>query len=104
LGWEHTVLIVGVLGWLVVGAIVGFAVSKMVNLRGDDPKLGMGAAVAGAVIGGIVHSVVSGTGVSAWNTWSVLTAALGATIAVIVWHLVRSRTISHDTQTSRRSY
>jgi uncharacterized membrane protein YeaQ/YmgE (transglycosylase-associated protein family) len=98
------VLIVGVLGWVIVGAIVGFIVSKVVNLRGDDPKLGLAASVAGAVVGGIAHAMMSGTTVSAWNTWSVLSAVLGATIAVIVWHVVRSRTISHDVQTSRRSY
>ena len=28
-------LIVGVVGWVVIGAIVGFIVSKLVNLRGD---------------------------------------------------------------------
>lgn len=97
-------LIVGVFGWIVAGAIVGLVVSKMVNLRGDDPKLGIGAAAAGAVAAGILHAMISGTAVSAWNMWSVLSAALGAVVAVVVWHLIRSRSISHDVQTSRRSY
>jgi uncharacterized membrane protein YeaQ/YmgE (transglycosylase-associated protein family) len=97
-------LIVGVFGWVVIGAIIGFIVSKLVNLRGDDPKLGVGAAVAGAIVAGVLHAMLSGAAVSAWNTWSVLSALAGAVVAVIVWHLVRSRTISHDVQTARRSY
>jgi uncharacterized membrane protein YeaQ/YmgE (transglycosylase-associated protein family) len=97
-------LIVGVFGWVVIGVIVGFVVSKFVNLRGDDPKLGIAAAVAGAIMAAVLHTMISGTAVSTWNTWSAIWAALGATIAVVIFHLVRSRTISHEVQTSRRSY
>jgi uncharacterized membrane protein YeaQ/YmgE (transglycosylase-associated protein family) len=97
-------LLVGILGWIVIGLIVGFIASKAVNLRGDDPKLGFGAAVGGAVLAGFLYSLISGNGVSAWNTWSIVFAAVGAVAAVVTWHAVRSRTISHDHQTSRSSY
>jgi uncharacterized membrane protein YeaQ/YmgE (transglycosylase-associated protein family) len=97
-------MLLGIFGWMAVGLIVGFVASKAVDLRGDDPRFGLGAAVGGAVLAGLLYSIISGSGVSAWNPWSLLLAAAGAVAAVIVWHAVRSRTISHAHQTQRRSY
>lgn len=97
-------MFLGILGWLVVGLIVGFIATKVVNLRGDDPKLGIGAAALGAVVAGGLYSMISGNPVSAWNPWSILFAAAGAVAAVVVFHVVRSRFVSHDSYTVRRSY
>ena len=47
--------------WVVTGLIVGFVMSKVVNLRGDDPRLGIGASVLGAIVGGIMYCMISGT-------------------------------------------
>ena len=95
-------MLLSILGWTVVGLVVGLVASKAVNLRGDDPKLGMGAAAGGAILGGLLFSVISTT--SGWNPWGLLWAAVGAVLGVIIWHAVRSRTISHDRQTQRSSY
>jgi uncharacterized membrane protein YeaQ/YmgE (transglycosylase-associated protein family) len=95
-------MLLGILGWVAVGLIVGFVASRAVNLRGDDPRFGVGAAAGGAIVGGLFFSVISGT--TAWNTWGLLWAAGGAVVSVIVWHAVRSRSISHDRQTERHSY
>jgi uncharacterized membrane protein YeaQ/YmgE (transglycosylase-associated protein family) len=95
-------MLFGIVGWLVVGLIIGFVASKAVNLRGDDPRFGIGAAAGGAIVGGMLFSVISGT--TAWNPWGLLWAAGGALLSVIAWHAVRSRTISHDRQTQRSSY
>jgi uncharacterized membrane protein YeaQ/YmgE (transglycosylase-associated protein family) len=94
----------GILGWVVIGLVVGFVVSKLINLRGDDPKLGVFAAVGGAVAAGVLHAVVSGAGVTAWNFWSLLFAAIGAAVAVAAWHLIRSRSISRERYVPRQSY
>ena len=90
--------------WVITGLLVGVIATKFVNLRGDDPKLGFMAGVAGALVAGLTSSMVSGTGVSAWSWWSVLFAAVGAAVAVTVWHAVRSRSISHARYVPRRSY
>jgi hypothetical protein len=92
------------LSWVVAGALVGFVASKVVNLRGDDPRLGIGAAVAGAVAGGVIYGVASGTGIATWSLWSVCAAAGGALVGVLGWHAVRSRSISHQRYVPRRSY
>jgi uncharacterized membrane protein YeaQ/YmgE (transglycosylase-associated protein family) len=95
-------MFLGILGWIAVGLIVGFVVSKAVNLRGDDPRFGIGAAAGGAIAGGLLFSLISAT--TGWNPWGLLWAAGGALLSVILWHAVRSRTISHDRQTQRSSY
>jgi len=97
-------MFLGLLGWIAVGLLVGFVTTKLVNLRGDDPRLSIGVAAAGAICGAVIYTIFSGAGVSAWNPWSLLSAAGGAAVAMVIWHAVRSRTISHDTYTSRRSY
>lgn len=97
-------MIWGILGWVAMGLIVGFVVSKLVNLRGDDPRIGIGAACGGAILAGVLYSLISGAGVTAWNPLGLLLAFAGAVGAVIVFHLVRSRYISHETYVRRRSY
>ena len=43
-------MIFGIIGWLAVALLVGFIASKVVDLHGDDPRLGYVAACAGAVV------------------------------------------------------
>ena len=97
-------MLLGIIGWVVVGVIVGFVARKMVNLRGDDPRLSIGVAAASAVLAGILYGMISGDAVSAWNAWSILWAAVGALVGAIAWHAVRSRYISHERYAPRRSY
>jgi uncharacterized membrane protein YeaQ/YmgE (transglycosylase-associated protein family) len=89
--------------WAVVGLIVGFVVSKVLNLHGDDPKLGIGVAAIGAVVAGFLAGAISSAGVSAWNPWSIAFAAVGAAAGAAVWHGVRSRYVSRAAYSIRRS-
>jgi uncharacterized membrane protein (DUF441 family) len=46
-------IILGLIGWVMIGLLVGCIASKIVDLRGDDPRLGLVVAcggVAGVVI------------------------------------------------------
>ena len=97
-------MMIGMLSWIAVGALVGFIASKMVSLRGDEPLLGIGCAVGGAILSAALYRMISGTVVTAWTPWSLCFAAIGAIVAVTTWHLVRSRTITHERFTTRRSY
>ena len=96
-------MFLGLVGWVVVGLVVGFVVSKVLNLHGDDPKLGIGAAAGGAIVGGLLYSLISGDAVSAWSAWSIVCAAVGAGAGLAVWHGVRSRYVSRASYTVRRS-
>jgi uncharacterized membrane protein YeaQ/YmgE (transglycosylase-associated protein family) len=97
-------MIIGIIGWIVVGLIVGFIARKAVDLHGDDPRLGYAAACGGAIVAAVLYTVISGAGVSPWNVWSLLSAAIGAVAAVVIWHAVRSRYVSRESYTTRRSY
>ena len=97
-------MFIGIVGWVVLGLIIGFVASKFIDLRGDDPRLGIAVACGGAIVGGVLQAVISGSGVLPWNIWSVIFAALGSVIGVIVWHLVRARFATGETFTARRSY
>jgi uncharacterized membrane protein YeaQ/YmgE (transglycosylase-associated protein family) len=94
----------GILGWVVVGLLVGFIVSKVVRLHGDDPRFGIAAAVVGAVAVAVVYVVASGAGLAVWSGRALVWSAVGAAAGAVLWHLVRSRYISHDSYTERRSY
>ena len=102
--FEENAMLLGLVEWVVVGVIVGFIASKVVNLRGDDPRLGMGAAVGGAVVAGILYAVISGAGVTPWSPWALVFAAIGGVVGVLGWHVVRSRSISKKGYVARRSY
>lgn len=97
-------MIFGIVIWLVVAVVVGFIASKFVDLRGDDPRLGIGAACAGGIVAAVLYTVISGSTVSAQNAWAPLAAAAGAVIGVVAWHAVRSRSISRGSYTRRSSY
>ena len=56
-----------IFGWIAVGLLVGFIARKMVDLRGDDPRLGIAAACGGAVVAAALYTVISGAGVSGFN-------------------------------------
>jgi uncharacterized membrane protein YeaQ/YmgE (transglycosylase-associated protein family) len=97
-------MLIGIVSWVIVGLIVGFVASKVINLRGDDPRLGIGVGAAGAIVAGLLYSLISGAGVTAWNPWSLVFAAIGGVAGVVIWHAVRSRYISHERFVPRRSY
>jgi uncharacterized membrane protein YeaQ/YmgE (transglycosylase-associated protein family) len=98
-------MIIGILvSWIAIGLLVSLIAGKFVDLGGDDPRLGYGVAGAAAMVLGGVYSFVSGAGVESWNVWSMLFAAIGAFVGVVVWHLVRSRFISREPYTRRQSY
>lgn len=96
-------MLVSLIIWVVIGAIVGAIAIKFVDTRGDSPMLGIGAAVAGAVIVGGAHRFLSGN-VELWSVLGMCLAAVGAAAGAAIYHLIRSRSISHDRQSVRSSY
>lgn len=96
-------VIVSILGWIVLGLVVGYIASRLVNLRGDDVRFGIACAVAGALAAGILHALISGNGLNPWQKWGALFAILGAAVGAAAWHMIRSRSVSRE-QGSYRSY
>jgi uncharacterized membrane protein YeaQ/YmgE (transglycosylase-associated protein family) len=97
-------MVFGIIGWIVIGLIIGFIASKLVNLRGDDPRFSIGVAAGGALVAGLLYSIIGGASITAWNMWSMLFAAIGGIVGAVAWHAIRSRSISHERYVPRRSY
>ena len=85
-------MLFGILGWLVVGLMVGFIANKLVNLRNDDPGLGMIVGVVSAALGGWLYGLIAGSPITGFNPWSLLFAAVGAAVGLFIWHGWRART------------
>jgi uncharacterized membrane protein YeaQ/YmgE (transglycosylase-associated protein family) len=84
-GKEYTMLM-GVVGWIVLGMILGFISNMVVDLRGDDPKMGICLAAIGALIGGCLYSMFSKSPVTSFNPTSLLFAAIAAVVVLLVFH------------------
>lgn len=85
----------GIISWLVVGAIAGYLAGFLV--KGDEGLGVIGHVVLGIVgglIGGFLAGIISGgtdytTGI---NITTIVVAVIGAVIAVVGYNAIRSRT------------
>ena len=86
----------GVISWLVVGAIAGYLAGFLV--KGDESYGIIGhivLGIVGAVVGGfIAGQVTGGEYITGINVSTIVVAVIGAVIAVVVWNAIsgRSRT------------
>jgi uncharacterized membrane protein YeaQ/YmgE (transglycosylase-associated protein family) len=84
----------GILSWLIVGAIAGWLAGMLV--KGDEGYGIVGhivLGIVGAVIGGWLAGVVTGGDyISGINITTVVVAVIGAVIAVVVWNAIRGQT------------
>ena len=83
----------GILSWLVVGAIAGYVAGFLV--KGDESLGVIGhivLGIVGALIGGFVAGLLTGgdylTGI---NFTTILVAVIGAVVAVVGYNAIRGR-------------
>lgn len=79
------------IAWIFLGLIAGFIASKLVNKQGEGIFLDTILGVVGAVVGGSLFAFFGASGVTGLNLWSVLVATAGATLSLMVYHLVIRR-------------
>jgi uncharacterized membrane protein YeaQ/YmgE (transglycosylase-associated protein family) len=84
-------MILGICAWLLVSLAVGFIAVRMVNLHGDDRRLGSAPAFGGGIVAAGLYTLFSGTPIYAGNRFGLMWAVIGATAGVLIWHLLRSR-------------
>jgi uncharacterized membrane protein YeaQ/YmgE (transglycosylase-associated protein family) len=85
----------GILSWLIVGAIAGWLAGLLV--RGDE---GMGVighivlGIVGALVGGFIAGVLTGGNdyVTGINVTTIIVATIGAVIAVVAFNALTGRT------------
>jgi uncharacterized membrane protein YeaQ/YmgE (transglycosylase-associated protein family) len=77
------------LTWIVLGLIAGFAGSKIVNRNGEGVILDIVLGIVGAVFGGWLFDRFGASDVTGLNLYSVLVAAVGSIIILLLYHAVR---------------
>ena len=82
-------MVMGVIGWIVLGLIAGFIASKLVNKRGEGLPFDILLGIVGAVVGGWIFNAAGTAGVTGFNVWSLMVAVIGAVIFLVVWHAIR---------------
>lgn len=84
----------GIISWLVVGAIAGYLAGMLV--KGDESFGIIGhivLGIVGALVGGFIAGVVTGGNdyITGINVSTIVVAVIGAVIAVVVWNAVTGR-------------
>ena len=80
----------GLIGWIVIGGLAGWAASKFM---GTDKEQGVLAniivGVIGAAIGGFVMNLLGGVGTTGFTVWSFVVALVGAVILLAILKALR---------------
>lgn len=85
----------GIISWLVVGAIAGYLAGYIV--KGDESLGVLGhivLGIVGALIGGFLAGLLTGGGdyITGINITTVVVAVIGAVIAVVAYNAIRGST------------
>jgi len=76
----------GILGWIVIGALAGWIASM---ITGNNKRMGAGMKI---LVGGLVMNLIGGEGITGFNIWSLLVATVGAVILLLVVNAVKRKT------------
>jgi uncharacterized membrane protein YeaQ/YmgE (transglycosylase-associated protein family) len=80
----------GILSWIVLGAIAGWLASMFINRSGEGLFRDIVLGIVGGVVGGWIFAAMGSTGVTGFNLWSLFVAVIGAVVVLMLYHaLVR---------------
>ena len=85
----------GIISWLVVGAIAGWLAGYLV--KGDESMGVIGhivLGIVGAIVGGFLAGLITGGNdyITGINITTIVVAVIGAVIAVVGWNMLRGST------------
>jgi len=82
---------VGILSWIVLGAIAGWIGSLLVNRTGEGLFRDIVLGIVGGIVGGWIFAALGSTGVTGFNLWSVFVAVVGAVLVLTLYHAIIRR-------------
>ena len=80
-----------ILGWLILGLIAGFIASRVVNKTGQGLLLDIVLGIVGAMVGGWLFTAFGAAGVTGFNLYSMIVAAVGAIVVLFLYHAITGR-------------
>lgn len=82
----------GILGWIVLGALAGWIASIITGTSSRQGCLmDIVVGIVGALVGGFVFGLLGGTGVTGFNLGSLIVAVIGAVIVLLIYKAIRGR-------------
>jgi len=81
----------GIISWIILGAIAGFLGSKIVNKTGQGLIMDIVLGIVGAIVGGLIFSAFGATGVTGLNIWSLIVAVIGAVVVLWAYHQISGK-------------
>ncbi len=83
----------GIIAWLVLGAVAGFLASLIVNKQGEGMLMDIVLGIVGAVVGGFIAQFAGFAGITGLNLYSILIAVGGAVVVLLVYHALSRRAV-----------
>jgi uncharacterized membrane protein YeaQ/YmgE (transglycosylase-associated protein family) len=75
----------GILGWLILGALAGWIASMITGNNAEQGAVGnVIVGIVGALIGGLIMSIFGATGVNDFDLRSLLVAIVGAVVLLMI--------------------
>ncbi|MGX5842900.1 GlsB/YeaQ/YmgE family stress response membrane protein [Mesorhizobium sp. ArgA1] len=81
----------GIISWIILGAIAGFVGSKIVNKTGQGLIMDIALGIVGAIVGGLISSQLFGVGVTGLNIWSLIVAIVGSVVVLWAYHQISGK-------------
>ena len=78
----------GLLGWIIFGGLAGWIASALVKER-RGCLMNVIVGIIGAVVGGLIFSLLGGVGVTGFNVWSLVVAVIGAVVFLAIVRMGR---------------
>lgn len=78
----------GVLIWIIFGALVGW-IASMIMKTGGGLVFDIVVGISGALIGGFIMNFFGQSGVGGFNLYSLLVAILGACVLIVIVRSLR---------------
>jgi uncharacterized membrane protein YeaQ/YmgE (transglycosylase-associated protein family) len=79
--------------WIILGLVAGYIANQIVGSDSRSPWLNMGLGIVGAIVGGLIFSLLGGVGITGINLYSLIVAVVGSVVVLWVYNAVSGRRV-----------